>query len=64
MSLKRKVMLAAAPVVGAATLGGILAFSVPALAAASPTPSPGSSTSPSTTAPAQGNNHQGGCPNM
>ena len=64
MSIRRKLVLFAAPVVGAAALGGIVAFSVPALAA-SPSPSPAASSSPSTsspstTAPAQ----HGACPNM
>jgi hypothetical protein len=67
MSLRRNVMLVAAPLVGAAAIGGVLAFSVPALAAASPSPSAGSGSSPSTTAPAPGNQGgggQGSCPNM
>jgi len=68
MPLRRKLVLLAAPFVGGAALGTILAFSAPALAA-SPSPSPSSSSpagtnpspgAPSTTAPA----HQGNCPNM
>lgn len=58
MSVKRKVLLVAAPIIGAAGIGAILATTVPALAA-SPSPSPAATTSPSTTAPAQGS-----CPNM
>ena len=62
MPFRRRVMLVAAQIVGAATVGAILGFSVPALAA-DPSPSPGASSSPSTTAPSPGQ-HQGNCPNM
>src|SRR5215510_1776835 len=48
MPLRRRLMLLAAPFVGAAALGAIVAFSVPALAAS---PSPAPSSNPSTTAP-------------
>lgn len=69
MPLRRKVMLVAAPLVGAATVGAVLGFSIPAMAA-DPSPSPGASQAPSTTAPAPGQpgagsgQHQGNCPNM
>jgi len=52
MSLNRKLLLLAAPVLGAAGFVAIVAFSVPALAA-SPTPSPSSTSNPSTTTPSQ-----------
>lgn len=58
MSFKRKVLLVAAPLMGAAGIGAILATAVPALAA-SPSPAPAATTSPSTNAPAHGS-----CPNM
>jgi len=62
MPLRRRLMLLAAPFVGAAALGAIVAFSVPALAAS---PSPAPSSNPSTTAPGNGGQgNQGNCPNM
>jgi hypothetical protein len=70
MPLRRKLLMIVAPLAGAAALGGILGFSVPALAA-SPSPSPAASSNPSNTAPAPGGQAgngaqpgQGHCPNM
>jgi len=61
MPLRRKLLLLGAPVVGAAAIGTVVAFSVPALAA-SPTPSPAASSSPSTTAPGSGDQGTQGTP--
>jgi hypothetical protein len=67
MPLRRRMVLFAAPFVGAATIGVVLGFSVPALAA-DPSPSPSASQAPSTTSPAPGQpgsgQQQGNCPNM
>lgn len=68
MALRRRLVLLGAPIVGAAALGTVVAFSVPALAA-SPSPSPSANgqvdgPSQGAGAPAQGSGHQGNCPNM